>query len=72
MSQVDLRPLSMGELLDRTFSLYRRHFPLFIGIAAIPHLLVLALQRAQLQLQSVLRFTGKLFWRFASELCLNL
>jgi hypothetical protein len=50
MSQVDLRPLSMGELLDRTFSLYRRHFALFIGIAAIPHLLVLALQLTQLAL----------------------
>lgn len=43
MSHLDLRPLSLGEVLDRTFSLYRRHFLLFIGIAAIPHLLTLAL-----------------------------
>jgi hypothetical protein len=43
MNHLDLRPLSLGEVLDRTFSLYRRHFPVFMGIAAIPHLLALAL-----------------------------
>jgi hypothetical protein len=42
-----LRPLSTGELLDRTFSLYRIHFALFIGIFALPHLCVLALQCLQ-------------------------
>jgi len=47
MSTLDLRPLSIGELLDRTFSLYRRNFLLFIGIAALPQLLVLALQLVQ-------------------------
>ncbi|HKN74517.1 MAG TPA: hypothetical protein VJW94_05025 [Candidatus Acidoferrum sp.] len=50
MSALDLRPLSIGELLDRTFSLYRRNFLLFIGIAAIPQLLVLALQLTQVAL----------------------
>jgi uncharacterized membrane protein len=39
-----LRPLSTGELLDRTFSLYRSHFVLFLGIFALPHLAVLAFQ----------------------------
>lgn len=39
-----LRPLSTGELLDRTFALYRSHFALFLGIYAIPHLFVLAFQ----------------------------
>ena len=34
MNTFDLRPLSVGEILDRTFTLYRRHFWLFIGIAA--------------------------------------
>lgn len=48
MNGVDLRPLALGEILDRTFSLYRRHFLLFIGIAAIPHLLTLALQLVQI------------------------
>jgi hypothetical protein len=38
--------------LDRTFSLYRRNFLLFIGISAIPHLLVLALQLTQLAFTS--------------------
>jgi hypothetical protein len=39
MPAMDLRPLSLGEILDRTFSLYRRFFLLFIGISAIPRLL---------------------------------
>jgi hypothetical protein len=30
-----LRPLSMGEILDRTFSVYRSHFWLFAGIASL-------------------------------------
>jgi hypothetical protein len=36
METTELRPLSLGELLDRTFTLYRRHFWLFVGIMAIP------------------------------------
>ena len=35
-----LRPLSTGELLDRTFSIYRRNFVLFFTIAALPQLLI--------------------------------
>lgn len=38
-----LRPLSLGELLDRTFHLYRNHFALFLGITGIPQLAVLAM-----------------------------
>lgn len=30
-----LRPLSIGELLDRTFSLYRQNFALFIGVSIL-------------------------------------
>jgi hypothetical protein len=41
-----LRPLTVGELLDRTFFYYRRHFVLFVGIAALPGLLALTLQVA--------------------------
>jgi hypothetical protein len=33
---MELRPLSLGELLDRSFTLYRRHFSTFVGIMAIP------------------------------------
>jgi hypothetical protein len=31
----ELRPLNLGELLDRTFQIYRTHFQLFAGIAAV-------------------------------------
>jgi len=39
-----LRPLSTSELLDRTFHLYRNSFAMFVGITAIPQLVVLALR----------------------------
>ncbi|HEY7502010.1 MAG TPA: glycerophosphoryl diester phosphodiesterase membrane domain-containing protein [Vicinamibacterales bacterium] len=39
---LDLRPLTLGELLDRSFGLYRRHFWLFVGIMGVPSLLGLA------------------------------
>jgi hypothetical protein len=41
-----LRPLSTSELLDRTFHLYRNNFLVFVGITAIPQLLILALRIA--------------------------
>lgn len=47
-----LRPLSTGELLDRTFSLYRSHFGLFVGIFALPHLIVFAFQCVGVTLQN--------------------
>ena len=47
MTGLELRPLSLGEILDRTFTLYRRYFLLFLGISAIPQLLVLAFQLVQ-------------------------
>ena len=36
MKALELRPLTLGELLDRAFSLYRNHFWLFVGIMSIP------------------------------------
>lgn len=36
METVELRPMSLGELLDHTFSLYRKNFWVFVGIMAIP------------------------------------
>ena len=36
METVELRPMTLGELLDRTFRLYRSHFLLFVSIMAIP------------------------------------
>jgi hypothetical protein len=41
MANVDLRPMTLGEVLDRTFTLYREHFPLFAGITALPYLATL-------------------------------
>jgi len=41
METVELRPLSLGELLDRTFSLYRRNFWVFAGIMALPSVLTI-------------------------------
>jgi hypothetical protein len=50
MTGLDLRPLSLGEILDRTFTIYRNYFLLFFGITALPRLLVLAIQLPQLWL----------------------
>ena len=47
MQPADLRPLSLGELLDRTFTLYRNHFLVFFGISGIPYIAVLALNLAR-------------------------
>jgi uncharacterized membrane protein len=40
MSEVDLRPMTLGEVLDRTFKLYRSNFWLFAGIIALPFLVL--------------------------------
>lgn len=48
---LDLRPLSLGELFDRAFMLYRRHFWLFVGITAIPGIFALLGTLAQVGLQ---------------------
>jgi hypothetical protein len=50
--KTDLRPMSTGELLDRTFFLYRRYFVLFVGIAALPHLALLMVQIAGMAAKS--------------------
>jgi hypothetical protein len=55
MDGMELRPLSTGEILDRTFTLYRQRFLLFFGISAIPHLLVLALNMGQTFYRSGIR-----------------
>jgi len=44
MADADLRPMTLGEVLDRTFSLYRQHFWLFVGIMSLPLLVLLAFQ----------------------------
>lgn len=43
-SQLDLRPLSIAELFDRSFRLYRNNFGAFLGIVALTQLPIFALQ----------------------------
>lgn len=47
----ELRPLGLGELLDRTFFLYRKYFLMFVGIVALPYLVLLAFQLVGVALQ---------------------
>jgi len=41
-----LRPMNLGEILDRTFQIYRAHFFKFAGIAAISALAMMVLETA--------------------------
>ena len=50
-SAYELRPLSLGELLDRTFSLFRSRFWLFAGIAAVSSAVNLVMNVVQLIVQ---------------------
>jgi uncharacterized metal-binding protein len=43
-----LRPMNLGEILDRTFEIYRKRFLLFAGIAALPAAVMLALHLADI------------------------
>jgi hypothetical protein len=53
MTDADLRPMSLGEVLDRTFNLYKNHFWLFAGITALPFSLLLIAQIAVAAMSSV-------------------
>lgn len=53
--QSDLRPLTLGEILDRTAQLYRSHFLLFAGISAIYSGLLLAMSLLEIGLETMLR-----------------
>jgi hypothetical protein len=46
MADLNLRPMTLGEVLDHTFRLYKNHFWLFAGITALPFLLILVCQIA--------------------------
>src|ERR671924_134165 len=48
MTTTTLRPMSTGQVLDRTFNLYRRNFVLFFGIAMLPPALLMLMQLAPL------------------------
>jgi hypothetical protein len=52
--EVNLRPLSLGEILDRTAQLYRENFVLFAGIASIYAGVLLVLNLGQIGLAELL------------------
>jgi hypothetical protein len=53
--ETTLRPLTLGEILDRTAQLYRTNFLLFAGIASVYAGALLVLSLAQIGVQEVLR-----------------
>jgi|SRR5215470_1588136 len=65
MTTAPLRPLSTGELLDRTFSLYKDNFALFVGIVALPRLIALAVRLSSISFRSATGLSaamGMLAW----------
>lgn len=62
----DLRPLSLGELLDRCFFLYRKNFLLFAGLTALPHLVLLAFQLGDVGIQRWMGVGAGLVWTLAT------
>ena len=65
----NLRPMNLGEILDRTFQVYRSRFLAFIVIAALPALAMLGLHAADtfwLHGQFTIRFTRQevILWNF--------
>jgi len=62
----DLRPLSLGELLDRCFFLYRENFLLFAGLTALPHLVLLAFQLGDVAIQRWMGVGAGLVWTLAT------
>lgn len=71
-----LRPMNLGEILDRTFQIYRSRFLVFVGIAAVPALAMMAVEiadgswlHASTSLQTSQRGRESL-WNFAHSLML--
>jgi len=52
--QTNLRPMSLGEILDRTAQLYRTNFVLFAGIAAVYAGVLLIINLVQIGIQQLL------------------
>jgi len=66
-----LRPMTLGEILDRTAELYRNHFPLFVGISGIfagTMLLVQMLHLGVLTLLGYPHIPPHLEWAYAVTL----
>lgn len=63
--QTSLRPMTLGEILDRTAQLYRTHFVLFAGIAAVYAGVLMLLNLLQIGIGELLRrfhMTQQLPW----------
>jgi len=58
---LDLRPLTLGELLDRAFTMYRRHFRLFVGLMALPSLFTLVFALTSELMQALARNKAESF-----------
>jgi hypothetical protein len=52
MAEAILRPMTLGEVLDTTFNLYKRNFWLFVGITALPFVILFIIQVAVASFQS--------------------
>lgn len=59
MDNIELRPLSLGEMLDRAFTLYRKHFWVFVGIMAVPACAAVPMRLVLLQRQATVLPFGK-------------
>lgn len=63
--ETTLRPLTLGEILDRTAQLYRTNFLLFAGIASVYAGALLVLSLGEIGVQEVLRMNhmnGQIIW----------
>src|SRR6185437_15285945 len=65
-----LRPMNLGEILDRTFEIYRKGIPVFVGLAAMPAIAMLAVHLIDarwLHVSSLMHpdwRTGDVIWGF--------
>jgi len=65
-----LRPMTLGEILDRTFQIYRARFWVFVGIAVIPAFVIMGLHLADtawIHVASLIhpfREPGVTLWKF--------
>ncbi len=57
--QIQLRPLNLGEILDRTFQIYHARFLIFVGIATVSAALELLWNACQVVLTFTLLHAGK-------------
>jgi len=63
--ETSLRPMSLGEILDRTAQLYRTHFLLFVGISAMYAGVLLVLNLMQIglaELVKAMHMGGQQLW----------